>query len=165
MVEIIFLMPDWNQQNRDRKVTLQSESVRCDDFHIMDVVTNGISRLRLDFIGPRDNSKRFSLLYLLMPTTCLFTSHYLITISIYDWIYVLARRYVVSAFVFQILLTFHLIQEINLTFILQLINLKKKELEYHNALHIICTANYFRIGNHCMRKQFLINIFRRYLQL
>ncbi|EFO20538.2 hypothetical protein LOAG_07953 [Loa loa] len=74
--------------------TVRSESGRCDEFHIMDIVTNGISRLRLDFIGPRDNSKRFSLLYLLIPTTCLFTSHYLITISIYDWIYVLARRYV-----------------------------------------------------------------------
>ncbi|KAL3997893.1 Mitochondrial carrier family protein [Acanthocheilonema viteae] len=74
--------------------TVRSESGRCDDFHAMDVVTNGISRLRLDFIGPRDSSKRFSLLYLLIPTTCLFTSHYLITISIHDWIYLLARRYV-----------------------------------------------------------------------
>uniref|UniRef100_A0A0R3RIR7 Solute carrier family 25 member 46 n=1 Tax=Elaeophora elaphi TaxID=1147741 RepID=A0A0R3RIR7_9BILA len=74
--------------------TVRSESGRYDEFRVMDVVTNGISRLRLDFMGPRDNSKRFSLLYLLIPTTCLFTSHYLITISIYDWINVLARRYV-----------------------------------------------------------------------
>ncbi|VDK86160.1 unnamed protein product [Litomosoides sigmodontis] len=74
--------------------TVKSESGHCDEFRVMDVVTNGISRLRLDFIGPRDNSKRFSLLYLLIPTTWLFTSRYLITISIHDWIYVLARRYV-----------------------------------------------------------------------
>ncbi|CAG9540492.1 unnamed protein product [Cercopithifilaria johnstoni] len=74
--------------------TVRSESGRYDDFRVMDVINNGISRLRLDFIGPRDNSKRFSLFYLLIPTTCLFTSHYLITISIHDWIYVLARRYV-----------------------------------------------------------------------
>lgn len=64
----------------------------------MDIITNGISRLRFDFIGPRDNSKRFSLLYLLIPTACLSTSHYFITISIHDWIYVLARGYVVSMF-------------------------------------------------------------------
>ncbi|VDK64554.1 unnamed protein product [Onchocerca ochengi] len=74
--------------------TVRSESGIGDEFRVMDVVTNGISRLRLDFIGPRDNSKRFSLLYLVIPTACLFTSRYLITISIYDWTYVLARRYV-----------------------------------------------------------------------
>ncbi|EJW85537.1 hypothetical protein WUBG_03548, partial [Wuchereria bancrofti] len=74
--------------------TVRSESGRCDEFRVMDVMINGISRLRFDFIGPRDNSKRFSLLYLLVPTTCLFTSHYLITISLFDWIYVLAKRYV-----------------------------------------------------------------------
>ncbi|KAK6106555.1 Mitochondrial carrier family protein [Brugia pahangi] len=74
--------------------TVRSESGRCDEFRVMDVVINGISRLRFDFIGPRDNSKRFSLLYLLIPTTCLFTSHYLITIGLFDWIYVLAKRYV-----------------------------------------------------------------------
>ncbi|KAM3721336.1 Mitochondrial outer membrane protein [Dirofilaria immitis] len=74
--------------------TVRSESGLCDDLRVMDVVTNGISRLRLDFVGPRDNSKRISLLYLIMPTASLFTSHYFITINIYDWIYVLARRYV-----------------------------------------------------------------------
>lgn len=74
--------------------TVRSESGNCGEFRVMDIITNGISRLRLDFIGPRDNSKRFSLLYLLIPTTCLSMSQYLITTNIYEWIYVLARRYV-----------------------------------------------------------------------
>uniref|UniRef100_A0A915Q017 Solute carrier family 25 member 46 n=1 Tax=Setaria digitata TaxID=48799 RepID=A0A915Q017_9BILA len=74
--------------------TVRSESGLCCELRMMDVVTNGINRLRFDFFGPRDNSKRFSLFHLLLPTTCLYTSHYLITISIYDWIHVLAKRYV-----------------------------------------------------------------------
>uniref|UniRef100_A0A0N5CUB3 Solute carrier family 25 member 46 n=1 Tax=Thelazia callipaeda TaxID=103827 RepID=A0A0N5CUB3_THECL len=74
--------------------TIKSESGMGDEIRFMDVITNGINRLRFDFIGPKDNSKRFSLLYLSLPTACYVTSHYLITTGIHDSIYVLAKRYV-----------------------------------------------------------------------
>ncbi|VDN21764.1 unnamed protein product [Gongylonema pulchrum] len=74
--------------------TVRSESGLGEELRVMDVVTNGINRLRFDFIGPKDNSKRFSLVYLSVPTACLFTSHYVVTNAIYDWIYSLFKRYV-----------------------------------------------------------------------
>uniref|UniRef100_F1KYZ9 Solute carrier family 25 member 46 n=1 Tax=Ascaris suum TaxID=6253 RepID=F1KYZ9_ASCSU len=75
--------------------TVRSETgLGGDDIRVMDVITNGINRLRFDFFGPRDNSKRFALLHLAVPTVIYHTSHYLISNATYDWIYVMARRYV-----------------------------------------------------------------------
>lgn len=85
----------------DIRGVLQSETgLGGDDIRVMDVITNGINRLRFDFFGPRDNSKRFALLHLAVPTVIYHTSHYLISNATYDWIYVMARRYVVSHFNF-----------------------------------------------------------------
>ncbi|VDN53830.1 unnamed protein product [Dracunculus medinensis] len=65
-----------------------------EDIKVMDVITNGINRLHFDFFGPRDNSKRFALIYLAIPTTIYQTTHYLIAVNFYDWIFTTAQRYV-----------------------------------------------------------------------
>lgn len=74
--------------------TVRSETgLGRDDFRVMDVITNGVNRLKSDFMK-RDGSKRFSLFYLAAPTVAYQTSHYLIAHVTYGWIYNLARRYV-----------------------------------------------------------------------
>ncbi|VDK48648.1 unnamed protein product [Anisakis simplex] len=75
--------------------TVRSEDgLGGDDIRVMDVITNAINRLRFDLFGPRDNSKRFALMHLAVPTVIYHTCHYLITNVTYDWIYLMARRYV-----------------------------------------------------------------------
>ncbi|VDM40179.1 unnamed protein product [Toxocara canis] len=75
--------------------TVRSETgLGGDDIRVMDVVTNGINRLRFDLFGPRDNSKRFALVHLAVPTVIYHMGHYLIANATYDWIYLMARRYV-----------------------------------------------------------------------
>lgn len=130
-------------------IKLQSESGLGDDLRVMDVVTNGINRFRFDFIGPKDNSKRFALIYLSLPSACLFTSHYAITVNIYDWIYSFAKRYVVSFFNFKILQIKCIFYE--LWHVLRWTNL--------------CSYCDFRIGSRRMRKLCFIIISLKYLQL
>ncbi len=62
------------------------------------MLTAGIARLRFDFFAPKDSSKRFSIVYLAMPTLFYRTGHFFIAEASYDVIYNLARRYIVGSF-------------------------------------------------------------------
>lgn len=75
--------------------TVRSETgLGGDDIRVMDVITNGVNRLRFDFFGPRDNSKRFTLFSLAIPTSIYHTAHYFVAEGTYDGLHKLAQRYV-----------------------------------------------------------------------
>ncbi|KAI6234441.1 Solute carrier family 25 member 46 [Aphelenchoides fujianensis] len=65
-----------------------------EDTKVLEVFFRGIDRLRQDFFGPKDNSRRFSLLYLTAPTILFHTGRFLITNWLFNTIYNMARRYV-----------------------------------------------------------------------
>lgn len=69
-----------------------------EDTRVLDVVVRGIDRIRFDFFGAKDSSRRFSILHLSIPTVAYFTSHFLIVNLTYDIVHGMARRYVVSGF-------------------------------------------------------------------
>ena len=60
----------------------------------MDVIWRGIDRVKFDLFGGKDSGRRFQVLYLTMPTTAYYVSHYLISQWAYNTIYGMARRYV-----------------------------------------------------------------------
>uniref|UniRef100_A0A0K0DS92 Solute carrier family 25 member 46 n=1 Tax=Strongyloides stercoralis TaxID=6248 RepID=A0A0K0DS92_STRER len=64
------------------------------DYRITEVLTNGIDRLKYDIIGPRDNSRRFSIFYLSIPGTLYYTAHYMITLKSYNVIHEMVTKYV-----------------------------------------------------------------------
>lgn len=75
--------------------TVRSETgLGGDDIRVMDVITNGVNRLRFDFFGPRDNSKRFTLFSLAVPTSVYHTAHYFVAEGTYDALHKLVQRYV-----------------------------------------------------------------------
>ncbi|MFH4975267.1 hypothetical protein AB6A40_001976 [Gnathostoma spinigerum] len=75
--------------------TIRSEAIfGSDDIRVMDVLTNGINRLKLDFFGPRDNSKRFPLIYLAIPTSAYHTLRYFVTKKAHEVTFGMATRYV-----------------------------------------------------------------------
>ena len=61
---------------------------------VMDVIIRGIDRVRFDLFGAKDSGRRFSVLYLTLPTTGYFITHFLISRWAYNTIYGMARRYV-----------------------------------------------------------------------
>uniref|UniRef100_A0A914X5X3 Uncharacterized protein n=1 Tax=Plectus sambesii TaxID=2011161 RepID=A0A914X5X3_9BILA len=64
------------------------ESVRSDTAsdrtNPWDCVTNGLARLRYDLFGPKDNSKRFSIFYLAVPSVTYRFSHYVLAEIAYN---------------------------------------------------------------------------------
>uniref|UniRef100_A0AC35TGS3 Solute carrier family 25 member 46 n=1 Tax=Rhabditophanes sp. KR3021 TaxID=114890 RepID=A0AC35TGS3_9BILA len=64
------------------------------DYRITDVFTNAIERLKYDLFGPRDNSKRFSILFLSIPGALFYTTHYIVSQKIYEIIHETAKKYV-----------------------------------------------------------------------
>ncbi|KAK0424548.1 hypothetical protein QR680_008719 [Steinernema hermaphroditum] len=75
--------------------TVRSESgLTSDDSRVFDVLVRGVDRLRLDFLGPRDSSRRFSLIHLAFPGVAYYTSHFLISRYIQNYLTSTAKRYV-----------------------------------------------------------------------
>lgn len=65
------------------------------DVGVFDIIFRGVDRLRYDLFGTKDTGRRFSVLYLTLPTVSYFTMHYLLARWAYDCIFGMARRYVV----------------------------------------------------------------------
>uniref|UniRef100_A0A0N5BWH3 Solute carrier family 25 member 46 n=1 Tax=Strongyloides papillosus TaxID=174720 RepID=A0A0N5BWH3_STREA len=65
------------------------------DYRFTEVLTNGIDRLKYDILGPKDNSRRFSIFYLSFPGTIYYTAHYMITLKSYNVIHEMVTNYII----------------------------------------------------------------------
>ncbi|TKR94114.1 hypothetical protein L596_008444 [Steinernema carpocapsae] len=74
--------------------TVRSEAGGIDQARVLDVLHRGLDRLRLDFLGPPDNSRRFSILHLAIPGVTYYTSHFLISHWIQNYLTSVTKRYV-----------------------------------------------------------------------
>uniref|UniRef100_A0A1I8ALU2 Solute carrier family 25 member 46 n=1 Tax=Steinernema glaseri TaxID=37863 RepID=A0A1I8ALU2_9BILA len=75
--------------------TVRSESgLGSDDSRVTDVLTRGIDRLRFDFFGAKDSSRRFSVLHLAIPGVAYYTSHFLLSHYVQNYLTSTAKRYV-----------------------------------------------------------------------
>ncbi|GMT28263.1 hypothetical protein PFISCL1PPCAC_19560, partial [Pristionchus fissidentatus] len=68
--------------------------VAADDNRLMEVVTKGFDRMKYFVFGPRDHSRKFSLLHLAVPTVAFHTSHYVIHGVLYAKLHRIARDYI-----------------------------------------------------------------------
>ncbi|KAI6179485.1 Solute carrier family 25 member 46 [Aphelenchoides besseyi] len=71
-----------------------STGFSIEDTKVLEVFFRGVDRLRLDFFGAKDNSRRFSLVYLSIPNVLFNTGRFMISNWFYNTIYNMARRYV-----------------------------------------------------------------------
>uniref|UniRef100_A0AC35GTF5 Solute carrier family 25 member 46 n=1 Tax=Panagrolaimus sp. PS1159 TaxID=55785 RepID=A0AC35GTF5_9BILA len=75
--------------------TVRSGSgLKFSESNILDVVYRGFGRLKYDLFGGIDSGRKLPVLYLAAPTVTYVVSHYLISRWAYNYIYSMARRYV-----------------------------------------------------------------------
>lgn len=71
-----------------------STGFSLEETKVFDVFFRGLDRLKGDLFGTKDSGRRFSIIYLSIPTVAFNTSRFLISNMIYDRVYTMARKYV-----------------------------------------------------------------------